>query len=395
MKGLKKLVILFVSLILLSGCVKEKISMTINKDKSMNLEVEMLVSDSLQEENTFDENIKKYEEKGYTVTRKVDDGYSGIVISKKFSNIDDLSKNNGEVVNLGDIMEDNFDTSKLFSLKKGFLKNTYTAKFSFEFDQSKLETETEEELDFNSANEDEVVTTEGVAKTNVDNANEEVLTTGEEETIDLEDDFDYTSLMAGMEFKYIVNLPTSGKNHNATSTSNDSKTLTWNLATTGSSNIEYTFDMYNMTSLIILGVCGLVVLIVIIAILVGIKKKKSSKETLIHTDYDDSIAGEISETVSENVLPTENIPQANSSLEFTNGETANAEPVSTPEIPPMEEIVEEPSVPATPQVEESVNSSIENTLALNLNNANEPVAPINNQMVPPMDQTQINQNNQQ
>ena len=270
MVKIKRFVLVLVCILLLSGCVKERITMSINKDKSMNLEVEMLVEDSLAGEAGLGEDVKEYETRGFSVTQKKEEGYSGYVISKKFNNIDDLSKNNGEAVAIDNILESDFDMSKLFTVKKGFLKNTYTAKFTFEFDQSQLNTDD----DFDTIDEEEEVTTEKVDDEPIeitigeDDFDSEYgdgeVYYGDEDTTDGEDDIDYSQMLSGMEFKYTVKLPSKGKNHNATNTDDGGRELIWNLATSGASNIEFSFDMYNTTALIIIGAGAVVLIIVII-----------------------------------------------------------------------------------------------------------------------------------
>lgn len=353
MKKVKQIVILVVCVLMLSGCIKERINMSIGKDKSMTLKLEALISDKLSdsmgESTDMDAQAEEAKKKGYSIEKKTEDGYSGYVISKKFSNIDELSKNNGEEVELGDLFdsfdsekEDSFDMSKLFKVEKGFLKNTYTAKFTFENTTSSGDDST-----LNLDEDDEVVTTEALEKSE-DEITTEAQTedeTGIDDGTSSDDQLGELMLLAGeMEFTYSVNLPYGAKTNNATKVSADKKTLTWNLATSGKSTIEYSFEMYNITNLIIIGAAALVVIvIVIIIILKASKKKDSSKETLIHTDYDSSIVGQIDETVAE----TDEMAQANQKLEYTMPQT----PITTaPSVPSESPVVAEPQAPVQPEV---------------------------------------------
>ena len=63
-----------------------------------------------------------------------------------------------------------------------------------------------------------------------------------------------------------------------------------------------------MTHIYILIGCGVLLLIGVIVLLIIIKHKKKSSDTLIHKDYDPSIAEEIGEPVIEE-NPEDIIPQ--------------------------------------------------------------------------------------
>ena len=389
MKKIKQLLLLVVCVFMLSGCVKEHFSMTINKDKSMNLEVEALVSDKFMEqmnssedsEFSMTDDASSLEKQGFTVSPKSENGYSGYVVSKKFNNIDDLSKNTGEEVNLSNITTENFDTSKLFKVEKGFLKNTYTAKFVFEFNQDGLNGGSEG-MELNDS--DMVPTTDTVEKTDdealvpstdaVENSND-TLTTGSDDGMG--DMSGLMSLAGEMEFTYKVNLPYAAKSNNATNASSDKKSLTWNLATSGKSNIEFTFEMYNLTNVIIVA-AGVVALIVIIIVIIAIssKKKKGAKETLIHTDYDSSIVGKIDETANtpqdqisqgpvnhEFVLPESTPVQPQVNATVNNGKetpTMMGSVSNQPQMPQTNQFVGvEPNVTQGPVVEPTMNQGVE------------------------------------
>ena len=327
MKRVKECFLILLAILLLNGCVKQDITMSIDKDKSMNFEMKFLVNEALLGENSSDlsAGAKELEDKGFTVTIKNEGNYRGYLVTKKYQNIDELSNNNGEVINLDNITDNDFDMSKLFKLEKGFLKNTYTANFVFEFNQSNFNTETEESENGLIINDDEVVTTNEPEQT-------ETEVNDDENTIDLTEDSDFsniadlTALANEMEFKYIVNLPYKASSNNATSVNGN--TLTWNLTTQNKNEIKYSFPIYNLTNILIVGGCLLLVVIVLIVILIKRKKKKSESETLIHKDYDESIVGQISETQT----PIENIPTKGENLEYTmpgitqvNTETINSE----------------------------------------------------------------------
>ena len=279
MKRVKGLLILLICVFLLSGCVKETISMDIKSDKSMTLSGKVLVKEEFKED--FDEtyNSEDLTKAGFKVTTVTEDGYSGYLITKEFKNIDDLSKNNNIQIDISGIFQDKVDFNKLFTKTSDFFKDTYKALFLFASNTE--EEETESNLD---------------SDTLVEEGNDSLYTDDDEtESTEIEglDDLANT-LTAGMEFKYVVTLPVKPKSHNASTVSEDGKTLTWNLATSEASNIQYEFSLLNMTHIYMIagGAAGVLLVIVVIALLI-IKKGKASKETLIHKEYDPSIAGQV------------------------------------------------------------------------------------------------------
>ena len=367
MKRIKELILVLICIVFLSGCVKEHITMNINKDKSLELKYDVLLSDKLNElgeegeDTDISDDVAELEKKGYTVTAKSENGYSGYTISKKYKSIDDLANNNNnDEVSLGGFIEEEEgqDLSKTFKVKKGFLKNVYTAKFSFEFNAGD-EAETEEETDLDTNDESMVPTTEQALTTEEnqitalpEEGQSSTEATEEDATASEEDFSQLAGLMAEMEFTYEVNLPYGAISSNATKTSNNNKTLTWNLATEGKSAIEYTFAIYNLTNIIIIGGAALLVIIIIIVIVVVSKKKKGSKETLIHTDYDSSIVDQINNSPMNNEIPQGPVnhefsvpeqPNQNNGVNVTQGPVDN-----TPTIMNSTEI-KEPNKFITPQ----------------------------------------------
>ena len=82
------------------------------------------------------------------------------------------------------------------------------------------------------------------------------------------------------DIKFIVTLPNKPISHNATTVSEDGKTLTWDLADKDTQNIQFEFSLIN--PLLIYGIIGgavLLLIIIIILIVVKIKKKKNNQNT--------------------------------------------------------------------------------------------------------------------
>ena len=364
MKNLKKVIGVLLILTTMTGCVKYKNTMTINNDKSMVFEGSYLISDKLLESadsKTFftEENKKALEERGVTVGEKKENGYTGISVSKKYDNIDKISNDTGKDVTISDYFKEDFDDSVLFKVEKGFLKNKYTANFKYDSNvgagaggdtsTSQALTENDKKL----AVTDDLTTTApstGEDTTTTTPPNDDTTTTTpndgtKDPTTDPDDsgiDPDLMGLAGEMEFSYIVNLPEKALTNNATNVSNDGKTLTWSLMQSQISNIEFSFELKNMTNYYILyGGIAAAVIIVIIIIISLIKKGKKGKEVVpaqnepIHADYDPSIAQAVPNPaiVNGNVTPEMQVETAQTSVvnEQAVETTTIAQPIQTQE----------------------------------------------------------------
>ena len=113
MKNIKKAIAVLLILTTMTGCVKYNNTMTINNDKSMLFEGTYLISDKVMDmmnsfgetaTTTITENIDKEElkKRGITVNDKKENGYTGISISKKYDNIDNISNDTGKEVLISD-----------------------------------------------------------------------------------------------------------------------------------------------------------------------------------------------------------------------------------------------------------------------------------------------------
>ena len=133
MKKIIKSLVLIVFLFISCACVKDETVMTINKDKSLNLTVNIGYPLNSSKKLSFDEVKDKVENQNYSIDSYHDSKYQGFSISKKYDNINDLSVTDNFSINLADIINGDFDDSKLFTIKKGFFKNTYTANYTYNF----------------------------------------------------------------------------------------------------------------------------------------------------------------------------------------------------------------------------------------------------------------------
>ena len=368
MKNLKKVIGVLLILTTMTGCVKYKNTMTINNDKSMIFEGSYLISDKLLETSdstTFfsEENKKALEERGVKVSEKKENNYTGIAVSKKYDNIDKISNKNGKEVTISDYFKEDFDDSILFKVEKGFLKNKYTANFKYDSNvgtgdggdtsTSQALTENDKKLAVTddlttttpSTGEEATTPSTGDDTTTPDDGTTTPTTPTTPDTTEPGDsgfDSDIMGLAGEMEFNYVVNLPEKALTNNATNVSNDGKTLTWSLMQSQISNIEFSFELKNMTNYYILygGIAAAVIIVIIIIILL-IKKGKKGKEVVpaqnepIHADYDPSIAQAVPNPaiVNGNVTPEMQAETVQTSVvsEQPVETTTIAEPIQTQE----------------------------------------------------------------
>ena len=273
MKKIKYLMLIS-SLLMLTGCVKNYNTMTIKNDKSMIYESEILISDKIKDTMEESFNREEYENAGFTISEAKEDGYSGYKFTKKYDDIDKYSNATGAEVTISDILDGKFDDKILFKVQKGFLKNTYTATFKYEFDSDEYTNDNTIDIEDNNENatedENNGTTTENPEIDNNLNDENTNTTTDNNTSIDendtdtptdiptdennegsgsLDDLNELTSLMQEMKFTYKLVLPYKAISNNASTVSEDGKTLTWNLVSDGISNINFSFSVYNLTNL--------------------------------------------------------------------------------------------------------------------------------------------------
>lgn len=398
MKKIKYLMLIS-SLLMLTGCVKNYNTMTIKNDKSMIYESEILISDKIKDTATENFNREEYENAGFTISEAKEDGYSGYKLTKKYDDIDKYSNATGAEVAISDILDGNFDDKILFKVQKGFLKNTYTATFKYEFDSDEYTNDNTIDIEDNNENatedENNGTTTENPEIDNNLNYENTNTTTDNDTLIDenntdtttdennegsgsLEDLGELTSLMQEMKFTYKLVLPYKAISNNASTVSEDGKTLTWNLVSDGVSNINFSFSVYNLTNLLIIVGGAVLLIVLIVVIIIVVKNKKGSKDTLIHTDYDPNLANNTANNVSNSVNTTatsstvETPAQTNTVVEPTNTTTSIGEEANV--VNPLGEV----NTPATPsEIVQEVTSTPINTVAQNNVVANEiPVAEV-------------------
>lgn len=267
---MKKVLIIILSALLVTGCVQVNGSIEIKKDKSMDLVMIEAINSSL----AGDQDIMKAEDKseleksGYKVEEYTNGSNKGYKISKHYDNIDDISSVDEKEVDLSST-EDQMH----FTVKKGFLKNTYKAKIKFDIknDIDEAIKNGDTSLDDSNYDEGEDLTLDDESGMND--------TTGDDEDFDLD-----PSLITGnMDLSFEVKLPYKVINTNATTKDDDGKTLKWNLTSSDVDSISFEFFLYNMTNICILaGGVALIIIVVIVIVVVSGRKKDQ-----INFDLDD------------------------------------------------------------------------------------------------------------
>ena len=329
---LKKIIVLLMLLFISCSCVKDETIMTINKDKTINLEVNLGYSVNSNKKIDMNELKNKVSKNGFFIDSYHDDNFSGYRLSKKYQNINDISSKEDIKLNLADIISGNFDDSKLFKVEKGFFKNTYYANFTYDF--SKIYNYSPNIYVFGEdSNQDtnEIVNyISDYVKThnyNINVVKYNVLTNSEKfgimnnvlaklntnyqgiPLIVIEDkyyvgksddvksnitsDIDniyktrgYVDLLNeevqnNYELIYEVNLPSKVLNSNTNSVSDDNKTLIWNANYFSTNEISYSFNMINTGNIVLLIIGVLSFIIFIIIGMIFYNKNKKDKEKFI------------------------------------------------------------------------------------------------------------------
>jgi hypothetical protein len=200
----------------------------------------------------------------------------GFTISKKIKNIDSVSSTADTEYSLSGILNDKSDNNYIFKVKKGFLKNTYTAKITFDASDSDLNDSTTD----SSSDSDWYLYTDDSDDSDsdwywyTDDSDDSSSLNLESES----SDDDYSSMISSMDLSFNVTLPYPAKTNNASTATNDNKNLSWNLSSTETETIEFEFELYNMTTIYI-GAGVIVLLIIIIIISIASKNKNSKNNT--------------------------------------------------------------------------------------------------------------------
>lgn len=254
MKKLNGLIVIMLTIILLSGCaMKQEITMKINKNKSLELNfisafddefIDMMISSDKDEDNLYEnkeeytdeerwdflekslkdgENslFKEADESNLKAEKYEKDGFKGYRFTGKIASIDEITVTNESELDVSDITE--ISDSKLFVKNKDVYKAVLPFDTNGEYDSSNIPSN------------------------------------------------------MGIDIKLIVNLPNKAISSNATSISEDGKTLTWDLMKLSGENITFEFKFPKNTMLTLALIIGIVIVFVIVlAAIISNKKDKTN-----------------------------------------------------------------------------------------------------------------------
>lgn len=300
MRNKIKYVMVFMGLLLMTGCVKYDATMDIKKDKSMDFIITYALDSSIFGDESIlkDEDITKLKEESFTIKDYSDNNMKGYTLSKSISNIDSVSTSNSNEYDLtGMLGSDN--NNYIFKVDKGIFKNKYTAimKFDSKEEESNLPSDDQDLIDVTSE-EDNVV-------------EDDTVTTEEDSDIALFDDStntDFSSLYDNISLTFNVKLPYSAISNNATKTEEYNRVLTWNLKYNDTESIEFVFELYNFTNVYI-GLGVLLVLLILIIVLASITTKKRKNLAPIKKK-EEEVKKEVSP--SDFITPVNTVVEANS-----------------------------------------------------------------------------------
>ena len=350
-----KVLLVVIMAFTLSGCVKFNQTMEIKKDGTMNYNLIYAVNKSLLQgqDNIFEEDdIKQLQEKGFTVTDYEDDKMKGVTISRNGILVDSISSDDKNAVYelTSVVSDDKKDNSKLFYVKKGFLKNTYVA--NFKFDSSSASDRSNINMRNEDGKEDDF--------TKDDMTSDDIFDTTDDGSDSTDNDSDMSALMdqymKNMDLKFIVKLPYAAISNNATTKSSDNKELTWDLTKiTKNDSIKFEFSLYNVTNIVIL-VAGVVLVVAVVFFIIKKKKGKGGNAPVVATDTNN-----VNNPVNNGVInpfPVQNNTVQAGAMQTNPGLGQNGVPVSAPVMPngmqsvpttPMDSVAVPGMMPSTPE----------------------------------------------
>ena len=268
-----KLLLIALMLMLSSGCVKYNVTMDIKKDKSMDLNMIVAYDQSLAEDGDMDITGSKDDIKNQycSVSDYNESNMIGLNVSCKFPNIDEISsEETGKEADFGSVMDG--EDSKLFTIKKGFFKNTYTFKLDSSSSSDLLgDEDTDNSYDYREEDDSDY---------DYDDSNYDYDLYDDSDDGDDGDDtgFDMSAL-SSMDLKFEIKLPYKAISSNATSKEDNEKHLTWDLmkmaqSEDGNSVVELTFALYNTSNIAIVAV--IVIALIAVGVIFFMKNKKKN-----------------------------------------------------------------------------------------------------------------------
>ncbi len=315
MRSFKKIFILLIIILIMSGCYQSETTLTINSDRSVDLNVKVLVDDNFNDKY-YSSNMSLYEKRGIKIDRITEYNSKGYLIFKKYKNIDEISSESDISVDITKYLDDNFNEQYLFKVEKDNFKNKYIANFNFNSANiknkmtEKIETESEfiekikdifdktiadyekdkKEKNYSSEKNELELSSDIVYKISIDKDGKVNLDIKDnnysykKENVLLKDivEADVVKLnnTNKSNIKFIVKLPVKVLENNANEVSTTGQTLTWVLDPDKNSMISFSFELVNKENYIVIFsmIAGILLLITLLTITIIILKSKNRKK---------------------------------------------------------------------------------------------------------------------
>lgn len=386
MKKIKKLLFLFIILFCIVGCTNAESTLTINSDRSMDLDIKILVDSKFNETNYLG-NTSLYDERNLKIQRITQGDLKGYRITKEYANIDDLSSDKSVTLDITKFLEPNYDEKTIFKLEKSYFKNKYSASFNIDFDYLRKNLFTEKKgnkddfvnkikslynkaiSDYSKNKKEKVYSDEKNELEIEKNIKYEISVNANGKVTKIEftdNDFTYKKeseniLVSDINvsdvnnndnseeknvFKFILKLPNKTVSNNATTVSGSGETLTWIFDKNSmQNNISFVFELDNNGNyLSVVGIGLLIILSFVILIVLSIKinnKRREKKESEpIYKSYDlntDEVSKE-NELTNESVQVIEEETNIDNSVQVIN-ETEKVDTIPQVEIKEQSEII--------------------------------------------------------
>ncbi len=222
------LVVTVVLPFLLTGCFKFSMHLTLNKDGTADMDIIMAASQMLltmgtgMESSIFGDKREQLDEQGFEITDYSEENMVGFRATKRMQSVEDFSS-----LGLGDDM--GLGDQEIFTVEKGALTTTYHLNADINFGDL------------------------------------------------LGEESDMMALLAP-DMLFILTLPVKPLEHNATSVSDDGKTVEWKLSPTKVNNIQLSARAPNATAIATGAIVG-VALLGLIPVFIFIRKRKAGSQS--------------------------------------------------------------------------------------------------------------------
>ena len=249
-----KVVFVMLMVFVLSGCTKINAVMEIQPNGVISYSSLLAFNEEVVGDNEIlsADKISALNQAGITVTNYNDKGMKGVNLAIKDLKIRDVSSDKEtDNYDLSAVIN-NYEEAKLFKVKKGFFKNTYSAKFDLG-DYS---------LD------------------DLSNLANYLNATEDEESAELLEKLE--KYKGTEEVTFTVKLPYKAISNNATDSKNDGKELSWNLLKADEfGTINFEFSLYNITNIFMIVLLAIVVIVVVVFIIM--KKNYNVTKNNVHS----------------------------------------------------------------------------------------------------------------